>query len=138
MQPKTVKKYIEPVEQIADDFCARIRSIRDGETNETPPDFGNEMNKWALESIACIGMDTRLGLLGDIEKNSDAQRMIQVSELLQVYLLVSFISIGLSILQSVHDFFNLSYELEVMPSVWKYVKTPPFKQLIKSLHVLTE
>lgn len=77
LQPKTAKKYIAPVEQIADEFCQRIRAIRDAK-DETPPDFSNEMNKWALESIACIGMDTRLGLLGDIEKDSDAQRMIQV------------------------------------------------------------
>lgn len=77
LQPKTAKKYIEPVEQIVEEFCQRIRSIRDA-NNETPPDFANEMNKWALESIACIGMDTRLGLLGDIDKDSDAQRMIQV------------------------------------------------------------
>lgn len=40
--------------------------------------------------------------------------------------------------QSVHDFFTLTYDLEVMFSIWKYYKTPPFKQLIKSLHVLTE
>lgn len=116
LQPKTAKKYIEPVEEIADDFCDRIRVIRDA-NYETPSDFSNEMNKWALESIACIGLDTRLGLMaGDLEKDSDAQKMIQ----------------------SVHDFFTYSYELEVMPSIWKYYKTPAFKQLIKSLHVMTE
>ena len=77
LQPKVAKNYITPVEDIAEEFCGRIRSIRDA-SNETPPDFGNEMNKWALESIAYIGMDTRLGLLGDIEKDSDGQKMIQV------------------------------------------------------------
>lgn len=115
LQPKTAKKYIEPVEEIAEEFVARIRSIRD-EKNETPAGFSNEMNKWALESIACIGLETRLGLLGEIDKDSDGQRMIQ----------------------SVHDFFSLSYELEVMPSIWKYYKTPTFKKLIQALHVMTE
>lgn len=78
LQPKTAKKYIEPVEQISDEFIQRVRAIRDG-NDETPADFSNEMNKWALESIACIGLETRLGLLGEIEKDSDGQRMIQVN-----------------------------------------------------------
>ena len=44
LQPKVAKNYITSVEDIAEEFCGRIRSIRDA-SNETPPDFGNEMNK---------------------------------------------------------------------------------------------
>lgn len=78
LQPKTAKKYIEPVEEIAEDFIERIRSIRD-EKDEVPAEFSNEMNKWALESIARIGLETRLGLLGEIPKDSDGQKLIQVN-----------------------------------------------------------
>lgn len=77
LQPKTVKKYIDPVAEIVDEFIDRIRAIRDP-NDEMPGDFTNEMNKWALESIATIGLDQRLGLLGEIPKDSDAQKLIEV------------------------------------------------------------
>lgn len=116
LQPKTVKKYIDPVERIADEFIERIRSIRDS-NQEVPADFSNEMNKWALESIACIGLDQRLGLIGgDIGADSDAQKLIQ----------------------AVHDFINLSFELEIMPSIWKYYKTDTFKKMMQTLHTMTK
>ena len=77
MQPKTVQRYIPTVDRIATDFVNRIRDIRD-EKNEVPADFGNEMNKWALESIAYIALDQRLGLLTDLDPDSDGQKLIQV------------------------------------------------------------
>lgn len=77
MHPKTVKRYIATVDKINEDLITRIRSIQD-DNNEVPSDFGNEMNKWALESIAYIALDQRLGLLRDTEPNSDGQKLIQV------------------------------------------------------------
>lgn len=77
MHPKTVKRYIATVEKINEDLITRIRSIQD-DTGEVPGDFGNEMNKWALESIAYIALDQRLGLLGETDPNSDGQKLIQV------------------------------------------------------------
>lgn len=77
MQPKTVTRYIGVVDKIAEDFVTRIRSIRD-DKNEVPADFSNEMNKWALESIAYIGLDQRLGLLKETDPHSDGQKLIEV------------------------------------------------------------
>lgn len=79
MQPKTVGRYAGMVDTIAEDFIARIRSIRD-DKREVPGDFGNEMNKWALESVAYIAMDQRLGLLTDTDPESAGQKLIQVSQ----------------------------------------------------------
>lgn len=76
MQPKIVKRYIGAVETITDDFISRVRLQRD-DKNETPADFGNEMNKWALESIAFVALDQRLGLFLD-PPNAQAQTLIQV------------------------------------------------------------
>lgn len=78
IQPRTVHRYVPTVDEIASDFVARIREIRD-DKNEAPADFGNEMNKWSLESIAYIALDQRLGLLNNIAKDSDGQRLIQVN-----------------------------------------------------------
>lgn len=115
MQPKTVTRYIGVVDTIAGDFVNRIRSIRD-DKQEVPADFGNEMNKWALESIAYVALNQRLGLLTDTEENSEGQRLIQ----------------------SVHEFFVLSYELEVNPSFWKIYETPTYKKMMKCLNTMTE
>lgn len=81
MQPKTVTRYIGTVDTIADDLVARIRSIRD-DKGEVPADFSNEMSKWALESIAYIALDQRLGLLTNTVPDSDGQKLIQVSILI--------------------------------------------------------
>lgn len=77
MQPKTVKLYLKPVEQISNEFVARIRSIRDA-NNEMPGDFQNELNKWALESISYIALNQRLGLVGPTDKNLKGQQLISV------------------------------------------------------------
>lgn len=116
LQPKTVKTYIKPVEEVAEDFIERIKLIRDDTTNEVPENFQNEMNKWALETIGCIALDTRLGVLGDLQKDSDPQKLIQC----------------------VHDFLYLSYELDILPSIWRYYKTPKFNQLMTTLNTMTE
>lgn len=115
LQPKTVRTYIEPVDGVVQDFIERIKSIRD-EQNEVPKDFQNEMNKWALETVGIISLDTRLGVLGDIPKDSDPQKLIQC----------------------VHDFFHLSFELEFLPSIWRYYKTPKFQQMMETLDAMTE
>lgn len=115
LQPKTVKTYIKPVDEVAIDFITRVKSIRD-DKNEVPADFQNEMNKWALETVGCMALDARLGVLGNLEKDSDPQKLIQC----------------------VHDFFNLEFELDVLPSLWRYYKTPKFNQMMTTLNTMTE
>lgn len=115
MQPKTVQRYIGPVNTIAQDFVTRIREIRD-DKGEVPADFSNEMSKWALESIAYIALEQRLGLFTDQNPNSDGQRLIE----------------------AVHEFFILSFKLEVEPSLWKLYETSTYKKILKCLEIMTE
>lgn len=90
--------------------------LRDS-NNELPNDFSKELNKWALESIARIALDSRLGCLADdSEMNYDSKIMIQ----------------------AVHDFFHLTFKLEVLPSLWRYIKTPAYTKLMAALDVMTK
>ena len=133
MQPKTVTRYIPTVDAIASDFVQRIRAIRD-DKNEVPADFGNELNKWSLESIAYIALDQRLGLLSETNADPGGQKLIQVSETFRE----EFHKLTIYFFQSVHDFFDLSYDLEVKPSLWKYYKTPTYHKMMKCLNTMTE
>lgn len=113
LQPKTVKSYIPQVDEIACEFLQQAKGTLDA-NNELSASFGNDLNKWALESIGVIALDQRLGVLG--EDNPDARLLIK----------------------SIRDFFRLSYELDVLPSLWHYVETPKFKELMKTFDNLTE
>lgn len=41
-------------------------------------------------------------------------------------------------LQAVKDFFSLSFELDIQPSIWKYYKTPKFNRLMDAFEVMTK
>lgn len=114
LQPKTVKMYVEKVDSVALDFLRKVYTLRNPETLEMPSDFGNELNKWALESIGVIALDSRLGVLMDDSED------------------------GQQIIESVKNFFVLSYELDVNLSIWKYYKTPQFKKLMWTFDRMTE
>lgn len=113
LQPKTVNSYIPQVDQIACEFLDQVKVTRDI-NNELPATFGNDLNKWSLESIGVIALDHRLGVL----KGNDPDAKLLIN--------------------SVRDFFRLSYELEVLPSMWKYVTTPKFKRLMEIYDNMTE
>lgn len=117
LKPSTVSAYISTIDEIAIEFCDRIKTLRD-EKNEMPANFLYELNKWALESIASIALDQRLYILDgqQDDENSKATQLIK----------------------SVDGFFSLSYELEMLPSPWKYIATPKYKQLMKVFDNLTE
>lgn len=40
--------------------------------------------------------------------------------------------------QNVHDFFHMSYKMEVMPPFWKYYKTPAYKKTMNIMNSMTE
>lgn len=78
LQPRTVKMYIDKVDDVVSDFIDKMRLMRDSETNEMPSNFGHELNRWALESIGVIALDERLGVLND-DNHEQGQRIIDVS-----------------------------------------------------------
>lgn len=109
MNPKTVKYYIPKIDEIATEFInLRMKPLLDN-NNELPANWSYEINKWSLESIGYIALDTRLGLLTDGENTDD----------------------GLVVIQSTRKFFELHFELDILPSLWHYVKTPKFRKLMK-------
>lgn len=117
LKPSTVSAYISTIDEIAIEFCDRIKTLRN-QKNEMPANFLYELNKWALESIASIALDQRLHILDGQEddQNSKAAQLIK----------------------SVDSFFSLAYELEMLPSPWKYIATPKYKKLMKVFDNLTE
>lgn len=113
LQPKTVKTYIPQVDAISKEFVEQIYMSRDA-AYELPATFGQELNKWALESIGFIALDRRLGAL-------DADSLV-----------------GKEMIKNMKEFLKLSYQLDMQPSVWRYYKTPPFKRLMQVFDNITK
>lgn len=113
LPPKTVNTYIPKVDEVARDFLQLSIQTRDT-NNELPANFGDEINKWSLESIGVIALDQRLGVL--VGDDPDARLLIK----------------------SVRDFFELAFDLEVKPSLWRIISTPKFRQLMQAYDHLTK
>lgn len=113
LQPKTVKMYIPTIDAVASDFLTFMAAKRDA-NNEVPASFGADLNKWALESIGVIALNQRLGVLSGHSPRADL------------------------LMQSVRSFLELGYELEILPSLWKYFSTPKYKQLMQAYDNMTE
>lgn len=110
MQPRSTKLYVEPIDDVAQDFITRVRSLRD-EKQEMPDNFNNELYKWALESIVYIALDTRMGCLDDdLAPDSEPQKMIR----------------------AVQTIFDCSFKMDIKPSLWKLVSTPAWRDFVKA------
>ncbi|XP_050442823.1 probable cytochrome P450 301a1, mitochondrial [Adelges cooleyi] len=80
LQPQTVKKYIQPIEEVSDYFIQRMQEMKN-ENSEMPADFDNEIHKWALECIGRVALDARLGCLRpDLPHNSEPQKIIDAAK----------------------------------------------------------
>lgn len=110
MHPKSTKLYIAPIHAVASDFIERIRKIRNDKL-EVPPTFGNELCKWALESIMYIALDKRMGCLADdLKPDSETQKMID----------------------SIQVIFDSLYILDFRMSPWKVLSTPTWRTFVKA------
>ena len=78
LRPKSAVGYTEKIEEIAQEFIdSRVRPRRDPKTGEMPEDFLYELYRWALESVAFIALNTRLGCFGaDLEAGSEQMEVI--------------------------------------------------------------
>ncbi|GAB0099458.1 hypothetical protein DMENIID0001_153180 [Sergentomyia squamirostris] len=102
LKPEIVKKYTSAADEVSYDFLRKIHTLRDS-NDDTPANFFHHINMWALESIAYITMNRRLGLL---EESPDKD-------------IVKFV-------HNLREFFQLFEELDLQPSMWKIYKTPKF------------
>jgi len=88
----------------------RIKQIRDA-NSETPENFLDYLNQWALESIGLITLDKRLGVMNSPDSS-------EVNQLLK-------------------EVIKLSFEYDVQPGIWRWIKTPGFKHVMKTYEKLT-
>ncbi|XP_030369986.1 cytochrome P450 CYP12A2-like [Scaptodrosophila lebanonensis] len=116
MQPKTVRLYYQKMSQVNKEFIKRIRDIRDGESYEVPASFEEEINRWTLESVSVVALDKQLGLISENRDNSKAKKLFN----------------------SLTQFLRLTAELEMKPSLWRWVATPNYKKLIRTLDDIQE
>lgn len=93
-----------------------MRKIRDSKTYELPENFEEELNRWSLEAISTIALDTRLGIMGNLDKNSKEHEFIA----------------------AVKTFFYLLSTLDFKPSLWKIFSTADFKEMTRVLDVITD
>ncbi|XP_011188715.1 probable cytochrome P450 12a4, mitochondrial [Zeugodacus cucurbitae] len=112
MQPKNIRIYLDKMAQVNQEFIERIRTIRDPQTLEMPDDFEKWLHRWTLESVSIVALDRQLGLL---RENSAVPAEVW------------------TLFQSMSEFFTISFDLDFKPSPWRYIATPKFKQLMRSL-----
>ncbi|XP_054718545.1 probable cytochrome P450 301a1, mitochondrial [Uloborus diversus] len=114
MKPKAIQAYLLPMQEVAKDFVQSIQLERD--SNEEVADFLGDLYKWALESVALVGLDTRLGCLErNLAPDSDAMKMIR----------------------SVQAQFDLMGKLEMVP-LYKYFSTPNWRRYTKASDIFSE
>ncbi|XP_056638973.1 probable cytochrome P450 49a1 [Diorhabda sublineata] len=111
LPPVTAKKYIEPLDVISTDFINRMEDMLD--TNrELPEHFLSEIYKWALESVARVSLNRRLGCLEpNLPHDSESQKIIN----------------------SINTFFWNVAEVELKFPVWRFYQNNAFKKYIGAL-----
>lgn len=110
-----VGRYLPRMNEVAEAFILRIRSIRDG-NNEVPGTFKRETYKWALESLGTIALERRLGILDpNQEEESPSSRLICLVE---------------QLLEALHETENVK--------LWQYFPTSSIKKLQEAHDIFTE
>ncbi|XP_046395351.1 probable cytochrome P450 301a1, mitochondrial [Ischnura elegans] len=116
MQPRISRRYVPPIEGVAQEFLQMIRDMRD-ESGELPSNFVNELFKWSLESIAYVALDTRLGCLEpSLASDSEQQTMID----------------------AVNTILNEMYNMELGMPLWKLIPTPAWRKFVKAQDTFLE
>ncbi|XP_051169311.1 probable cytochrome P450 49a1 [Leptopilina boulardi] len=114
LQPKTARMYIGEIEDASISFLQRIDNIKNAD-NEVPDDFLNEIHKWALESIALIALDVRLGCL---DENAPAETQ--------------------ELINAVTTFFGNVGILELKIPFWKIFNTPTWCSFVNALDTIVK
>ena len=75
LRPKSTLRYTPELETIAQEFIdKKIKVLRDPQNDQMGADFLDEMYKWALESVSCLALNSRLGCL-DANLTESSQQM---------------------------------------------------------------
>lgn len=118
MKPRAIQAYLEPMQEVASDFISLVQAKRS--SNLEVPCLLENLYNWALESVAYVGLDTRLDCLNPNPTiGSDGQKMID----------------------SVQTLFQCMNKLEPFNGnipFWKYFRTPTWRRFEKAADVFTE
>uniref|UniRef100_A0A1I8PM56 Cytochrome P450 n=1 Tax=Stomoxys calcitrans TaxID=35570 RepID=A0A1I8PM56_STOCA len=115
MHPKNVAHYMDPTVELMQEFIARIRRIRDPASQEVPADFITDIIALSFESVALVALDKTLGFLRHDVVNAESR----------------------AIFENLKCFNRAFYDLGVKPSLYKYIKTPTYRNFEKSMDTLT-
>lgn len=116
LQPRAISQYTDSIDDVATDFVERLTELRDS-SGQLPNDAIHWFFRWALESVAVVALDTRLGCLDeDVREDSDCVRLINAVNIL----------------------FDSMYELDVRPSIWRFMATPTWRRYVKALDTFDE
>lgn len=80
--------------------------------SEAPADFQDYISNWALESIALITLNRRLGIM----ENPDSSKINKL----------------------IKKAFELSFEYDALPGIWRTIKTPGFINVMKTYESMTK
>ncbi|XP_060656180.1 probable cytochrome P450 12d1 distal, mitochondrial [Drosophila nasuta] len=111
MQPRGLKMYYKPLSNINNEFIERIKEIRDPKTLEVPANFEEEMGRLIFESLALIAFNREMGIIRKHRDNHDAMTIFKTSR----------------------EIFKLVFKLDLQPSPWKFISTPTYRKMIRTL-----
>lgn len=109
MQPKTVDSFVPKIDEVARDFVEVTRASRDAE-GTTPADYGMYCSRFSIEAVGFVALGRRLEVLAPKESN-----------------------IGTHLIELNEKKFELVYDLDFKPSIWRYVNTPKYVKLMRTL-----
>lgn len=118
LKPKAIQAYLNPMQDIAREFVDKMAVDRDARSEI--PDYLGELYKWALESVAFVGLDTRLGCFESAQTyDSESSKMIRS---------VSVQFESMNNLESITG--NIPF--------WKLFPTPAWKKFEKESDIFSE
>ena len=116
LRPKSAVGYTEKIEDIAQEFIdSRVKPRRDPKTRQMPEDFLHELYRWALESVAFIALNTRLGCFeADLAAGSEQMEVIG----------------------AVRDIFETNANLDqALLQWWRYLPSQEMRRFLKATDV---
>ncbi|XP_036331403.1 cytochrome P450 12b1, mitochondrial-like [Rhagoletis pomonella] len=116
MKVQNIRQNLPAIDEIAQEFLTRFDTLIDPSTGRLTADLTEEIKMWALESVALVALNTRMGLFSRHQVDAKAQKLVD----------------------NMTVFLNMAYHYDVSPSFWRYFETPGFKKLIKALDNITE
>lgn len=107
MQPRVVNLYVPKIDKLTRELVEIVKTIRD-EKNETSPEFEKYINRWVVDSTGLMAFDLEIGALSKKDVRAD------------------------QLIEAVEEATDLIYQLDLLPSIWRYYKTKKFYKCIEA------